>query len=347
MDDLRIFGAATALIGLILVSILRFRTNRLRVVDSLIGWSLSLALLSVAMFPEAYNAILSSFSFEKGGGGRLIGLLIFSNIFLYILLFGTFSRIRGNEHALNKLVRELAKKNYREQIKEPVDYPIIVVIPAYNEAENIENVLKRIPKAVEGLPILTLVVIDGATDNTEEIVRQLSHKSISHIINRGGGEAIRVGCEMAIEQGGKIIITLDADGQHLPEEIPTLLQPILDGEADLVNGSRVLGNFEKDSRIRALGVILFNWLFSILAMKRITDCSNGFRAIKAEDYLKLDLQQSQYHTSESLLEAIKKGIRVVEVPITIKRRISGESKKGRSLKYGWGFLKAMISTWLR
>jgi glycosyltransferase involved in cell wall biosynthesis len=203
------------------------------------------------------------------------------------------------------------------------------------------------PSDIEGIPLETLVVVDGATDDTEEIVHQLSYKSISHIINRGGGEAVRVGSEIAVEQGAKIIVTLDADGQHNPQEIPLLVKPILNGEADLVNGSRVLGKYEKDSHLRAIGVILFNWIFSILAMKRITDCSNSFRAIKAEEFSRLELQQSQYHTSESLLESIKKGMRVVEVPITISRRSGGESKKGGSISYGWGFLRAMISTWLR
>ena len=71
------------------------------------------------------------------------------------------------------------------------------------------------------------------------------------------------------------------------------------------------------------------------------------RRLKAEDYTKLELKQPQYHTSESLLESIKKGMKVKEVPITIKRRTSGESKKGGTISYGWGFLRAMISTWLR
>jgi hypothetical protein len=347
MNGIRIFGALIAVFGLIIISFLRFRFNRLRMIDSIIGWAISLGLLCVAIFPEAFNNVLLLFSFEKGGGGRLIGLLIFSNILLYILLFGVITRLRTNENALNKLVRELAKKSYREQLEEQKEIPIYIVIPAYNEAENIEEVLQKIPSNIENIPIETLVVVDGATDNTEEVVNRLSYKSVSHIINRGGGEAIRVGCEIAVEQGAKIIVTLDADGQHNPEEIPLLIKPILNGEADLVNGSRVLGKYEKDSKLRALGVVLFNWIFSILALKRITDCSNSFRAIKAEEYSRLELKQSQFHSSELLLESIKKGLRVIEVPITIKRRSGGESKKGGTIRYGWGFLKAMISTWLR
>jgi hypothetical protein len=347
MDYLRIYGAVTALLGFVSITVMHFRLNRLRLVDTFVGWFISLALFTIALFPEFFNALLALFSFERGGGGRLIGLLFFSNIILYVLLFSTFARIQANEKAMSRLVRELAKRNFRDQLIEPIDNPIFVVIPAYNEAENIEFVLNRIPNTVEDLSVGTLVVVDGATDNTEEIVQQLSHKSISHIINRGGGEAIRVGCEMAIEQGAKIIVTIDADGQHQPEEIPRLVKPILDGEADLVNGSRVMGQYESDSSLRALGVVLFNGLFSLLAMKRITDCSNAFRAIKSEEYLKLDLHQPQYYAAEFLLEAIKKGVRVTEVPITIKTRSAGESKKGHSIRYGWGFFKAIITTWLR
>ncbi len=346
MEALRITGVIFGLTGFIFVWFLRFRLKRLRNLDWLVGSALSLALLSLGLAPDMYDSILGLFSFEKGGGGRLTGLLVFSNLIVYALIYIALSRSDKLELTIDRLVRELAKKEFR-QMYSLGDAPILVVIPAYNEAENISAVLEQIPQEVAGLPLKPLIVIDGATDNTAEVVRQFNQVAVSYTINRGGGSALKAGYEIALEYGAEIIVTLDADGQHLPEEIFELVNPILDGEADLVNGSRVLGNYEKDSHIRATGVIVFNWLISLLTMTQITDCSNGFRAIRASELAKLNLQQSQFHTSELLIEALKRGLKVKEVPITIKKRLSGESKKPPSLRYGWGFTKAILSTWLR
>jgi len=346
MQTLRIIGAIIGLASFFLVFFMRFRLRRLRNLDWLIGSALSLGLFLLGLYPDIFNAFLGFFSFRKGGGERLIGLLVFSNLVSYLLIYVALSRTNHFERLLDRLVRELAKKEFR-QLHDPSDAPIYVIIPAYNEARNIKTVLERIPSEVFGARTKSLVVIDGATDNTEQVVRQLNQAAVSYTINRGGGSALKAGYEIAFEAGAEIVVTLDADGQHSPEEIPKLVKPILEGEADLVNGSRVLGHYEKDSQIRAAGVVFFNWLVSLLTMTRITDCSNAFRAIRASELAKLDLRQSQYHTSELLIEAIKKGARVKEVPISIKKRLSGESKKPPSLRYGWGFTKAILFTWLR
>jgi hypothetical protein len=346
MHALRDTGIVLGLLGLVLVGYLRFRLRRLRNLDWILGTLLCLALVVLGLNPDLLDSLLGFFTFEKGGGGRLLGLLVFSNLLLYLLFYTALSRTSQVEQLADRLVRELAKREFRQK-HGPDDARIYVIIPAFNEAENIGAVLQRVPAAVCGLKTKPIVVIDGATDRTAQVVDELNHKAISYTVNRGGGSALRAGYEVALEDGADIIVTLDADGQHLPEEIPRVVEPIVNGEADLVNGSRVLGHYEKDSVVRASGVVLFNWMISILAMKRITDCSNAFRAIRASELRKLSLRQSQFHTSELLLEALNKGLRVIEVPITIKRRLSGESKKPTSLKYAWGFTKAIVSTWLR
>ena len=225
--------------------------------------------------------------------------------------------------------------------------PIWVVIPAFNEADNVAAVLDEIPPQICGRQTRALVVVDGATDRTESIVKDLQQAAVSYAINRGGGSALRAGYDLALENGAEVVVTLDADGQHLPDEIPALVQPILDDRADLVIGSRVLGRYESDSRVRASGVVFFNWLCTILTMRRITDCSNGFRAIRADGLRRLHLRQVQFHASEMLLEALKKGLRVIEVPVTVQRRRSGASKKGPTLRYALGFTRVILGTWLR
>lgn len=349
MIYLRFIGVAISVLVLFYIWIFRYRSNKFRNSDKLIVSCLAFALIILGIDPDALNFLLELFSFSKGGGNRILGLLVFSNFLVYILLFFSLSRNRSTEQVLDNLVRELAKKEFRRDNKEKGsnDAQVYIVIPAYNEADNIAKVLKFIPDNVFGLKTKTIVVVDGSTDRTEEVVQDLDKQTISHIINRGGGSALKVGYQVALEDGAEYVVTLDADGQHMPEEIPKILKPIIDGEADLVNGSRILGHYEKDNQIRSLGVLVFNWLISILMMKRITDASNSFRAIRMSEYHKLDLRQRQYHSSELLIESLKKGLRVLEIPITIRKRLSGESKKGTNFSYALGFARAILSTWLR
>jgi hypothetical protein len=143
------------------------------------------------------------------------------------------------------------------------------------------------------------------------------------------------------------VVTIDADGQHDPKEMQSLVEPLLDGSADMVQGSRVLGSFERESGTRSLGVKVFARLLSALSRTKITDPSTGYRAMTAEILRKLDLKQDQFYVSEIILDAARKGSQVIEVPITLRRRASGDSKKPDTVRYAWGFSKAILRTWLR
>ena len=346
MEALRLAGIVLGSIGLLLAVLARFRWRRLGNGDWLLATAFAVVVFLVGLVPDAFNALLELFSFRKGSGERIIGLLVFSNLALFYLVFIALSRHNRLEHALDRLVRELAKREFRHTHSAAVA-PIYAIIPAYNEAENIGALLGRIPPNVCGLRVKSIVVVDGATDKTESVVRQVAGAAVAYVVNRGGGSALKAGYELAMEDGAEIVVTLDADGQHMPEEIPILVQPILDDRADVVNGSRVLGTYERDSRLRATGVVLFNWLVSALTGTRITDCSNAFRAIRVDALRQLELRQSQFHTSEVLIEALKKDLRVLEVPITIKLRAAGASKKGANVKYALGFMSSILRTWLR
>ena len=168
-----------------------------------------------------------------------------------------------------------------------------------------------------------------------------------HVVNRGGGAALRTGFGLLIEAGARVIVTLDADGQHLPEEMERVVEPVVVQGYDVAYGSRVLGHAEPNAFARELGIAFFNWLVSTITRTKVTDCSNGYRAIRTEVLPRLVLRQEQFHTSEFLIESLKKGLRTTEVPITVARRHSGKSKKPRALRYGWGFANAIIRTWLR
>jgi glycosyltransferase involved in cell wall biosynthesis len=224
---------------------------------------------------------------------------------------------------------------------------ILVVIPAFNEGENVGAVVSRVPDRVCGLATTVLVVDDGSDDGTVDAAESAGAVVARHLSNRGGGAALRTGYALATEAGAALVVTLDADGQHLPEEMQRLVRPIVGGRADAVNGSRTLGSADPNTFSRELGLRVFNRVLTTVTRTEITDCSSGYRAIKAESLAKLDLRQEQFHASEWLIEASKRGLRLEEVPITVARRMHGETKKPATIGYGLGFAKAIVRTWLR
>ncbi|GAB3941851.1 glycosyltransferase family 2 protein [Kribbella albertanoniae] len=225
--------------------------------------------------------------------------------------------------------------------------PIVVVIAAYNEAGGIGPVLANMPRTCAGLEVDVLVVVDGATDNTADIARQAGASVVVAESNRGQGAALRLGYHVAANGGAQYIVTTDADGQYDNDELGVLLQPILDGQADFVTGSRRLGAEDADSRLRWLGVRVFAVLASILTRHRLTDTSFGFRAMRAELATAVTLREPQYQSSELLLGVLALKARVAELPMTMRRRGDGASKKGPGLVYGANYARVMSTTWLR
>jgi len=287
-------------------------------------------------------------SMQRYQHGRLIALLIVSNLFLLVFSFYSKVRQEGIRIQLDKLVRSLGANDVKEviEIQEKIK-PVMVVIPAYNEADNLKELLPKIPSKIEETDIGILVVDDGSDDEIVEVVREQGHLVVSNLINRGGGAALRLGYDILKKSEGGICVTMDADGQHHPEEIEKLVLPILNDQYDFVIGSRILGHREKDGLFRIAGVYFFGVLISFLLGKKITDPSSGFRAFKMDAMESIRLYEDQYHTSELIIEAIKKGLRIGEVPITILKRRYGKSKKGKDWIYGFHFAKIIIRTWWR
>jgi glycosyltransferase involved in cell wall biosynthesis len=208
-------------------------------------------------------------------------------------------------------------------------------------------VLEGIAPQAHGLKVDVLVIDDGSRDRTSEV--SLEHGA--HVArlerNCGHGIALRLGYELAREHGADYIVTLDGDGQWDPAYVPLVLEPLVDGEADLVLGSRVLGRSEDDDRFRYLGVHFFAGLVRLLTGVRVTDTSTGLRAMRVEVTATIRQEQVQYQTSELLIGAICQGYRVAERPIVHHKRTSGESKKGRNLLYGFRYARVVVGTWWR
>ena len=323
------------------------RRRTLRNADVLILLAVAAGLAIVAG-TEIPDALLGAFSFERENGTRIVGVAVFAILILFALTLRALAQSSRVSQQLGGALEGLAWEEFRAAGQpERFRDRIAILIPAYNEADNVGQVLDRLPAEVCGVGTAVLVVDDGSRDGTDRIARAHGAAVARHVVNRGGGAALRTGYRLLSDSEAKIVVTIDADGQHLPEEMPRLVQPVLDGEVALAHGSRVLGEAERNTRSRELGIIFFNRLVSFITRTHVTDCSNGYRAVRADVLPTLVLRQEQFHTSEFMIEAIKRGIPAKEVPVTVVSRLSGHSKKPAVVRYGMGFANAIVRTWLR
>lgn len=343
---LRILGALVAAV-LATFAIVRYRKGQLRRGEALMVAIVSAALVVAAAAPNLLDPVLGALGFERGQERRIIGLLVISNLFTLILVFRGFSRDDQLSNEVGDLVDYVALKRLEETGWTMPPGSCAVVIPAYNEADNLGEVLAQMPEQVVGLPVATIVIADGCTDATESVARNAGAAVIRRDLRRGSGAAVRLGYEAALRGGAKIVVTLDADGQHDPREMHLLVKPLIEETCDIVQGSRVLGSFEVESPVRRHGVALFAKLLSTLGRTKITDPSTGYRAASTDALRQLDLRQDQFYVSEVILDASRKSLRVEEVPITLRRRANGATKKPSTFRYAWGFSKAILRTWLR
>jgi len=224
---------------------------------------------------------------------------------------------------------------------------IAIVIPAFGEAANLSELLPRIPDTVCGMPAAVLVVDDGSADDTSGAAERAGAVVARLPMNSGGGAALRIGYALMVEAGAQIVITMDADGQHRPEDLDRVAEPVLSGRVQLAQGSRILGHAEPGAFARELGIVVFNRLVRLLTRVRVTDCSNSFRAIRTEILPELDLRQPQFHAAEFLIEAITRDISFQEVPVSVLPRRHGVSKKPATIRYGFGFCLAITEAWRR
>ena len=342
---------AIRIVGLVIAAALAgfaiARRRSLRNADVLILLLVAVALAIVAG-TQLLDAALAAFSFERENGTRIVGVAILAIFVLFALVVRALAQGSRVTREVSALLEGLAWEQFRLDGNPPrFEGRVAVVVPAYNEADNIAVVLDRIAPEVCGVPTAVLVVDDGSRDGTAEVAKQHGAVVARHVINRGGGAALRTGYRLMADSKARIVVTIDADGQHLPEEMERLVAPVLSGEVAMAHGSRVLGEAEPNHRARELGIVFFNRLVSLITRTQVSDCSNGYRAVRADVLPTLVLKQEQFHTSEFMIEAIKRGIPAKEVPVTVVSRISGHSKKPAVMRYGIGFANAIVRTWLR
>ena len=215
------------------------------------------------------------------------------------------------------------------------DMYLVVIIPALNEEMTIASVVRAIPREFPGVSKTDVVVIDdGSTDNTKKLATEAGAIVVSHQRNMGVGKSYAHGLDAALRIGADVIVSIDADGQFNPSDIPTLLGPILSGEAEVATASR----FKDPSKTpqmppgRLYGNRVLSRLLSYIMTNRIYDISCGFRACTREAAMTLNLSGAYTYTQEMLLDFAFKGIPVVEVPIVVRgTREHGEAKMSSNL----------------
>ena len=193
---------------------------------------------------------------------------------------------------------------------------IIACIPAFNEEDTIAKVLIKTMKYVDKV----IVCDDGSSDMTAEISEKIGAEVIRHKENMGKGAALKTLFNRARELDADIIITLDSDGQHDPDEIPKMVAPILEGEADIVNGSRFIAEVNMPI-YRKIGNKLLNFLVNVGINQKLTDTQSGFRAYSKRALRRIEITENNMGVdSQIIIDASRIGLKVVEVPINVNYR---------------------------
>ncbi|OGZ32165.1 MAG: hypothetical protein A3H00_01790 [Candidatus Portnoybacteria bacterium RBG_13_40_8] len=226
---------------------------------------------------------------------------------------------------------------------------LLVIIPAYNEADSIVEVIKNIPQNIRRIDQINILVIDdGSTDKTVFKVKSETKATvISHQGNRGVGVAFGTGISYALENRADLVVNIDADGQFNPLDIPQLVQPILNNQADFVTASRFI---KKDfipqmPRIKLWGNRRVASLISWLTREKFYDVSCGFRAYNKEAILSLNLFGQFTYTQEVFLDLSFKGLRIKEIPIKVRYFPQRRSRVYQGIfHYGFNTLKIILKT---
>ena len=224
---------------------------------------------------------------------------------------------------------------------------ISVIIPVFNEELTIGNVIERVKLVLEkiGFKYEIIVVDDFSTDRSLELSYRPRVKVYLLKKHMGKGYALRAGFAKA---KGDIITTIDSDGSHRPEELPSLLTPIIQDKADLVIGSRYLSHKRSAAKkLNAIGVRLFNLLIEVFTGAEVSDSQSGYRVMKSEVLRTMRLKSGEYEIeSEMLVKTARHGFRVREVPISFEQRTYGTSRLDPMVD-GFKILLSIVSAYMR
>lgn len=321
----------------------RYRTRFVKT-DLLVGTVFALGLISIAIIPELYDQVGTVFNLNK----RYVVVSFFANIALLLAVLYAVSGLHKMRLKLAELNRNLSLE--QAPLADGGDRNANViqpVIPAYNEGDAICDVICSLPERIAGYAVEPVVVSDGSADDTAQKAKGNDATVVEHPVNQGQGGALQTGFAIAKQNEADIVVTMDGDGQHPADELEDLVMPIIDDEADFVMGSRYKGtDYSENGLIRRAGIRTFTWVINLLCKAEITDCTNGFRAIRGSALQDMTLTEERFSAPELIIEARKHDLRIQEIPITVKERQAGETKKPQ-LSYAIGLTRTILVTWIR
>jgi glycosyltransferase involved in cell wall biosynthesis len=220
---------------------------------------------------------------------------------------------------------------------------VVVIVPAYNEGPAVGDAIHELTAA----SLRVVVVDDGSADDTATVARKSGAAVLRHVINRGQGAALQTGITWALRQGARHIVTFDADGQHGVEAIAALLQPLLDGRAEVALGSRFLDGRSEVPLLRRLTLKAAVIFTRVASGMRVTDTHNGLRAFTRAAAEKLAIRQDRMaHASEILDQIAAAELRYLEVPVRIRYSDYARGKGQSSLSAFRIVADYLLGRWL-
>jgi glycosyltransferase involved in cell wall biosynthesis len=220
----------------------------------------------------------------------------------------------------------------------------VVTISVLNEEQNIGQVLERIPSNID-----VIIVDDGSTDKSVEVARRYGARVVQHCVNLGQGVGVITGFRAALMGNYAVIIEMDGDGQHDPQDISKFLDKLKETGADIVVGSRILGsNYKGAPFFRRTFLPHFTWIINRITGYHMTDAMCGFRAFRVDSLRRVQhvfaqVDEPQYLAAEMFIRFAREGLTVAEIPIHLEARNFGVSYKGLA-RYGWGVTRAILKT---
>jgi len=222
---------------------------------------------------------------------------------------------------------------------------LIVQIPCYNEEETLGTTLADIPRDIEGVDAIEILVIDdGSTDNTFEVAREHGVEHIVHLKNNMGlATGFRVGLDSALKLGADIIVNTDGDNQYSGKNIPELIKPILEGKADIVIGNRNIEGIKHFSYIKKKLQRLGSWVVRHVSYTSVPDATSGFRAFSRDAAIQLNVVSEFTYTLETIIQAGKKNIPIHNITVNTNEKL----RDSHLFKSMWRYIFNSISTIIR
>ena len=311
---------------------------------------IALGVVLVSVVPQIFGIFTRLLGLEDRGFALLsIAVLLLFGLFLNLL-----GRVREAGRRSGEIVTGLAVREYSERYLSSEEraegHPgeILIIVPAYDEEGGIQEVLRRIPDEVLGHEVKTVVVDDGSADRTADIARD---EGVPVVTPRGQPRAGRRPEDGLRDSAGR-----EGRGRRQPRR----RRPVQAGGArparqahnrrarrTSCSAPAFMGYYQEAGSVRHVGVVFFSRLISLLTGVKVSDCTNGYRAIRVSELHKLNLREDRFNANEIILEGLKNKLRFEQVPVSMLSRAAGETKKPPKLAYPLGVFRVIISTWLR